>query len=122
VSSALKRALETNAGNYKWVAATSGSQAAASDELATGGDAVMAIGGFSGEGGHIPLATFTQDVAKGEIHYFVSGGGGGGGGFGRSSSGASTTSAITQWVQSHFTKQTIGATTVYNLTLPTSTS
>jgi hypothetical protein len=25
-------------------------------------------------------------------------------------------------VQSHYTKQTIGATTVYNLTLPTSTS
>jgi 4-amino-4-deoxy-L-arabinose transferase-like glycosyltransferase len=125
VSSALKRALETDAGSYKWVAATSGSQAAASDELATGGDAVMAIGGFSGEGGHIPLATFKQDVAKGEIHYFVSGGGGGGGGgrgFGGSSSGTSTTSAITQWVQSHYTKQTIDATTVYNLTLPTSTS
>jgi 4-amino-4-deoxy-L-arabinose transferase-like glycosyltransferase len=132
-STALTRALENDAGKYKWVAATSGSQSAASDELATGGDPVMAIGGFSGEGGHIPLATFERDVASGDIHYFVVGGGGGArggfgggggggrGGFGGASSGGSTTSAITTWVEAHFTKQTIGGTTVYNLTLPKST-
>jgi hypothetical protein len=121
LSTALKRALETDAGTYKWVAATSGSQSAAADELSTGGDPVMAIGGFSGEGGHIALSTFKSDVAKGEIHYFVvSGGGVGGGGFGGSSSSGSTTSAITTWVESHFTKQTIGGSTVYNLTLPKS--
>ena len=133
VSAALKRALEADAGKYKWVAATSGSQSAATDELSTGGDPVMAIGGFSGEGGHIALSTFKRDVAGGEIHYFVVGGGGGfgGAGFGGAGRGAgrggfggaasnngSTTSAITTWVESHFTKQTIGGSTVYNLTLP----
>jgi 4-amino-4-deoxy-L-arabinose transferase-like glycosyltransferase len=81
-SSALAKALETDAGRYRWVAATSGSQSAASLELATGGDAVMAIGGFSGEGGNITLAQFKQYVEKGEIHYYIASAGGPGGGFG----------------------------------------
>ena len=38
---------------------TSGSQNAATLELATGGDPVMAIGGFNSEGGHLSLAQFS---------------------------------------------------------------
>jgi 4-amino-4-deoxy-L-arabinose transferase-like glycosyltransferase len=142
VSTALKRALQSDSDHYRWVAATSGSQSAASDELATGGDPVMAIGGFSGEGGNITLSQFKQDVAAGEIHYYVASGGGAGGfgggggasgrvatGFGAGRAGAGgaggrggASSTILSWVQTHFTKQTIGTTTVYNLTSPKSTS
>jgi hypothetical protein len=97
--SALVKALESDAGRYRWVAATSGSQSAASLELATGGDAVMAIGGFSGEGGNITLAQFKQDVQKGEIHYYIASaggpGGGSGGGFPGASGGSATTGAAT---------------------------
>ncbi len=78
-SAALVKALEAGAGSYRWVAAVSGSQSAASLELATGGDPVMAIGGFSGEGGHLSLAQFTRDVAAGEIHYYIASAVGGAG-------------------------------------------
>jgi 4-amino-4-deoxy-L-arabinose transferase-like glycosyltransferase len=71
VSSALKKALEADAGSYRWVAAVSGSQSAASLELATGGDPVMAIGGFNNEGGNLSLAQFKRYVAAGEIHYYL---------------------------------------------------
>ncbi|MHB8243538.1 MAG: ArnT family glycosyltransferase [Solirubrobacteraceae bacterium] len=78
-SSALAKALEANAGSYRWVAAVSGSQSAASLELATGGEPVMAIGGFSNEGGNLTLAQFKQYVAKGEIHYYLASATGAGG-------------------------------------------
>ena len=80
VSSALKTALAANAGRYRWVAATSGSQSAASLELGTGGLPVMAIGGFSNEGGNLTLAQFKQYVSRGEIHYYIASTGGMGGG------------------------------------------
>jgi 4-amino-4-deoxy-L-arabinose transferase-like glycosyltransferase len=98
VSKSLEQALEHDAGKYRWVAATSGSQSAAQMELATGGDPVMAIGGFDGEGGNVSLATFKQYVESGKIHYYVvssggfGGGAGGAGGGGRSGFGASTAS------------------------------
>jgi hypothetical protein len=74
----------------------------------------MAIGGFNGEGGNISLATFQAYVAKGDIHYFISSGTGGGapGGGGRRNSD----SAITSWVEAHFTARNIGGQTVYDLT------
>jgi 4-amino-4-deoxy-L-arabinose transferase-like glycosyltransferase len=71
VSGALEKALEADAGSYRWVAAVSGSQSAASLELATGGDPVMAIGGFNNEGGNLSLAQFKRYVAAGEIHYYL---------------------------------------------------
>jgi 4-amino-4-deoxy-L-arabinose transferase-like glycosyltransferase len=112
IGSALSSALKSNAGAYRWVAATSGSQSAASLELATG-EPVMAIGGFSGEGGNISLAQFQSYVAKGQIHYYVaSGGGGGGPGRGASSS------RISEWAAAHYKKLTIGAETVYDLASP----
>jgi 4-amino-4-deoxy-L-arabinose transferase-like glycosyltransferase len=90
VSSALVSALKTDASKYRWVAATSGSQSAASLELASGGDPVMAIGGFSGEGGNLSLAQFEKYVKAGDIHYYIAGGGAGGaGGFGGGTTGSS---------------------------------
>jgi 4-amino-4-deoxy-L-arabinose transferase-like glycosyltransferase len=97
----------TSAGT-RWAAATMGSQGASSMMLGTG-TAVMAVGGFTGSDPSPTLAQFQTYVANGEIHYFVAGGGGPGRG----------NSEITQWVQQHFTAQTIGSRTVYDLTKPT---
>ena len=82
VSSALVKALKAGASGYRWAAATSGSQSAASLELATGGVPVMAIGGFSGQGGNLSLAQFEAYVKAGDIHYYIVSSGGTGGGTG----------------------------------------
>ncbi len=120
VSAQLVKALRSNASSYRWSAATSGSQSAASLELASG-TAVMGIGGFSGEGGNLSLAAFQRYVAKGEIHYYIAsqgagggaaGGPGGGGGPGR----GGTSSSIASWVKASFKAVTLGGTTVYDLT------
>jgi 4-amino-4-deoxy-L-arabinose transferase-like glycosyltransferase len=113
-SSALVAALKSGASGYRWVAATSGSQSAASLELATGGVPVMAIGGFSGQGGNLSLAQFEAYVKAGDIHYYIASGGGVGGGPG----GGSGSSAITSWVKAHFRAETIGGETVYDLSQP----
>jgi hypothetical protein len=53
-------------------------------------------------------------VRAGKIHYFIAGGRGGGpGGAGGSSDDASQ---ITSWVESHYTAETVGGVTVYDLT------
>jgi hypothetical protein len=110
VSSALLKLLEADAGSYRWVAATAGSNAAAPIELATG-DPVMAIGGFSGSDPAPTLAQFQAYVAAKKIHYYVGGGMGGPGG---------RSNAISTWVSSRFTKITVGGQTVYDLTKPMS--
>ncbi|HEU5426852.1 MAG TPA: glycosyltransferase family 39 protein [Actinocrinis sp.] len=112
VSSALTQLLQANAGKYTWVAATIGSNNAASYQLASG-DPVMAIGGFNGTDPTPTLAQFEQYVQQGKIHYYISG-----------STGGSSSSAaqIASWVKSHFTAQTVGGVTVYDLTAATSTS
>ena len=112
VSSAAKSLLEKDASKYTWVAASIGSQNAASYQLATG-DPVMAIGGFNGTDPSPTLAQFKQYVAEGKIHYFIAGGGMGGG-MGGSSNG--TSSQISSWVQSTFKKVTVGSATFYDLT------
>jgi hypothetical protein len=112
----LVKALEHDASKYKWVAAVQGSTSAATLELATGGDPVMAIGGFNNEGGHLSLAAFEAYVAKGEIHYYIAGSSGGVGGGGDNNAD----SAITSWVEAHFKAETIGGQTVYDLTSTTS--
>jgi hypothetical protein len=109
VSSALIKLLEQDASQYKWIAATEGSQSAAPIELATSGDAVMAIGGFNGTDPSPTLAQFEAMVAKHEIHYYV-------GQSGNSFGGGSGSSAITSWVAAHFKSETVGDVTVYNLT------
>jgi hypothetical protein len=95
------------------VAAVSGSQSAASLELASGGAPVMAIGGFSGEGGNLTLAQFQSYVKVGDIHYYIASSGGMGGGPGGR---GGSSSSITQWVKAHYTAKTIGGQTVYDLT------
>jgi 4-amino-4-deoxy-L-arabinose transferase-like glycosyltransferase len=137
VSTAIVKLLESGAPGYKWAAATVGSDSAASLELNTGGDPVMAIGGFSGSDPAPTLAEFQQMVASHEIHYFVASAGGGiggsrAGGFGggpvaggggpvAGGGGGSDASQITSWVEAHFTAQTVGGMTVYNLTTTPST-
>jgi len=113
-STALVAALRSGASGYRWAAATSGSQSAASLELATGGVPVMAIGGFNGQGGNLSLAQFEAYVRAGDIHYFIASGGGFAGGPG----GGASSSAITSWVKAHYRAETIGGQTVYDLTQP----
>ncbi|HEY1919896.1 MAG TPA: glycosyltransferase family 39 protein [Streptosporangiaceae bacterium] len=114
VSSALVKLLEAGASGYKWVAATEGSQEAAPLELATGGDPVMAIGGFNGTDPAPTLAEFKALVAKHEIHYYI-------GQNGESFGGGTNSSSIASWVAAHFKSQTVGGSTVYNLTEPKAT-
>jgi 4-amino-4-deoxy-L-arabinose transferase-like glycosyltransferase len=98
----------------RWAAATAGDQSAASLELASGGKAVMAIGGWSGSDPTPTLAQFKAYVAAGEIRYFIVGGASGGPG-----GGAGSSSEITNWVTSNFTATSVGGQTVYDLTAPT---
>ena len=109
VSSALITLLEQDASKYQWIAATVGTQEAAPIELATGGDAVLAIGGFNGTDPSPTLAEFEALVAKGEIHYYL-------GENTETFGGGTGSSAITSWVAAHFTSETVGGVTVYNLT------
>jgi hypothetical protein len=137
---ALTAALQSNASQYKWVAAITRSNSAAGYQLASG-DPVMAIGGFNGTDPAPTLAQFEAYVRAGKIHYYISssgfgggggggggggfGGGGGGGGFGGGAAGGGSSgdaSKISSWVASHFTAKTVDGTTIYDLTQPTSTS
>jgi hypothetical protein len=108
-SAALVKALRSDAGAYRWAAATSGSQSAATLELASD-EAVMAIGGFDNQGGNLGLDEFERYVDRGEIHYYIASTGGGGG-----PGGGGSDSTIATWVKAHFTAETIGGQTVYDL-------
>ncbi len=110
VASALVTALSEDADAYTWVAATVGSNSAATYQLATG-DPVMAIGGYNGTDPAPTLAEFQQDVADGAVHWFVAGSSGGG----TASSGSDAATEITSWVEAHFAAQSIGGITVYDL-------
>jgi 4-amino-4-deoxy-L-arabinose transferase-like glycosyltransferase len=111
----LTAALKADASSYTWVAATVGSDNASGYQLASG-DPVMAIGGFNGTDPAPSLAQFEKYVAAGKIHYFIAGGGM----FGGRGSTTSVGSQITSWVEAHYTSTTIGGTTVYDLTSPSS--
>ncbi len=109
-STELVNLLSQDAASYTWVAATVGSQNAASYQLATG-DAVMAIGGFNGSDPSPTLDEFKADVAAGKIHYFLGGTIGG-----RQNGGSSSATEIATWVSDNYTATTVGGTTVYDLT------
>ena len=100
----------------RWAAATVGSHLAGSLELNTGAS-VMAIGGFSGGDQSPTLTQFQQYVSQGQVHYFIVGNehergpGGPGGGSNNAAS------QITEWVKQNFTAQTIGGSTVYDLSV-----
>ena len=107
---ALVALLDKDADRYTWVAATVNSNSAAGYQLATD-DPVMAIGGFNGTDPAPSLTTFERHVRGGKVHYFIAdtGGLGGGGGTG------STATTITQWVEAHYSAQTVDGVTVYDL-------
>jgi 4-amino-4-deoxy-L-arabinose transferase-like glycosyltransferase len=111
VSSAITNLLTSGAAGYRWAAATVGAESAAPFQLASG-EPVMAIGGFNGTDQAPSLAQFTKMVAAHEVHYFLGANGHTFGG------GSGDAAQITSWVQSHFTKQTVGGQTVYDLTSP----
>jgi hypothetical protein len=108
----LVAALQANAGAYRWVAATTGSNNAAGLALASR-ESVMAIGGFNGTDPSPTLAEFQAYVAQGAIHYYVAGGDAGG--FRGAQGGSRESAAIAQWVASTFSRTTIGRVTVYDL-------
>jgi hypothetical protein len=122
-NAALNRALQADASKYTWAAATVNSNNAAGYQLGSR-EPVMAIGGFNGTDPAPTLSQFEKYVSEGKIHYFIASGGGiggfGGGGFGGFGGAGTGTSdngsRITSWVESHFTAQTVGGVTVYNLT------
>ncbi len=111
VSSAITRLLTSGAAGYRWAAATVGAESAAPFQLASR-EPIMAIGGFNGTDQAPSLAGFEKMVAAHEVHYFIGANGHTFGG------GSGDATRITSWVEAHFTKQTVGGVTVYNLTRP----
>jgi hypothetical protein len=108
VATALTRLLERGATGHRWAAATVGAESAAPLQLASG-EPVMAIGGFNGTDDAPTLAEFQRMVADGEIHYFVGANQASFGG------GSGPAAQITAWVRAHFTAETVGGVTVYDL-------
>ena len=106
--------LTQDASGYHWAAATTGSQNAASYQLASELP-VMAIGGFNGSDPAPTLDEFKAYVAQGLIRYYITSGGMGGGMGGMQMGGSSAASEIAEWVAQNYTAQTIGNTTVYDL-------
>ncbi|TCN36939.1 4-amino-4-deoxy-L-arabinose transferase-like glycosyltransferase [Kribbella orskensis] len=110
VSSELVTLLQQGAKGYTWAAAAVTANGAAPVQIAAEVP-VMAIGGFNGTDAAPTLAQFQELVAQGKIHYFI---GSGGGGFGGGRGG--TSSEISTWVAENFQAQTVGSTTIYDLT------
>lgn len=109
VSDEVLALLTANSSDYTWVAATTGSQNAASYQLAANA-AVMAIGGFNGSDPSPTLAQFQADVAAGKIHYYI------GGSVGGANGGSDAASQISSWVSENYTAQTVDGVTLYDLT------
>ncbi|WP_019928867.1 glycosyltransferase family 39 protein [Nocardia sp. BMG111209] len=107
-------ALEANAGDYTWVAATAGSNNAATYQLATR-DPVMAIGGYNATDPAPTLDQFRNYVAQHRIHYYIDGSVMGGM-RGANSGGSTESTEIAAWVKANFTAQTIDGVTIYDLT------
>ncbi len=116
VSSQVATLLEQGASGYRWAAATTGSQNAASYQLATQAS-VMPIGGFNGSDPSPTLARFQAWVAAGDVHWYIAGGG-----FGASNGGSDVATQIQQWVESTFTATTVDGVTLYDLTTGSSSA
>jgi 4-amino-4-deoxy-L-arabinose transferase-like glycosyltransferase len=109
VSSELIMLLQNGAKGYTWAAAAVTANGAAPLQIASG-TPIMAIGGFNGTDPAPSLDEFKELVAQGKVHYFIGSGGGGMGGRN------GTSSEIATWVAENFQAQTVGSTTVYDLT------
>jgi len=112
VSSELITLLQNGAKGYTWAAAAVTANGAAPLQIASG-EPIMAIGGFNGTDPAPSLAEFKELVAQGKVHYFIGSSGGGMGGR------SGTSSEIATWVAENFQAQTVGSTTVYDLTTST---
>ena len=102
-----------NATSTRWSAAVVGDQSAATLILDSD-TAVMSVGGWDGSDSSPTLAQFQTDVSAGDVTYFIASGDGGRAG------STSVGSQITTWVEASFSSTTVGGTTVYDLTSPTS--
>ena len=111
-NAAVVAALQQDASDYRWAAATTGANNAAGLALGSG-QSVMAIGGFNGTDPSPTLAEFQAYVAAGEIHYYVAGIDAGG--FRGARGGSDVAAQISQWVADRFDATTIGGVTVYDL-------
>lgn len=69
-SSTLVKMLQEDSSRYRWTAAITASQSAASYELASQ-TSVVPIGGFTGSDSSPTLAQFKTWVEEGEIHYYI---------------------------------------------------
>ena len=114
-SEAITTLLKENANSYRWAAATTGSQNAASYQLASELP-VMAIGGFNGSDPAPTLDEFKSFVEEGLVRYYISSDGMGGGQMG----GSDAASEIAEWVSANFEAQTIDGVTVYDLSAASS--
>jgi 4-amino-4-deoxy-L-arabinose transferase-like glycosyltransferase len=106
-------ALQADAGSYTWTAATTGSNNAAGIALSSQ-TSVMAIGGFNGSDPSPTLEQFQADVAASRIHYYVATQDAAG--FRGTQGGSNAAAEIAAWVESTFTRTTIGGAAVYDLT------
>jgi 4-amino-4-deoxy-L-arabinose transferase-like glycosyltransferase len=117
VSSDLVTLLQQGAKGYTWAAAAVTANGAAPLQIASG-EPIMALGGFNGTDPAPSLAAFKELVAQGKVHYFVGSSGDGFGG-GRGGGRGGTTSEISTWVSENFKAQTVGSTTIYDLSTGT---
>src|ERR1700722_17549785 len=94
--------LEAHRDGATWLVAVQGSTAAAAIIPETGGQPVMAMGGFRGTDPAPTLAQFQRYVKQGKVRYVLTGGGGigGGGAFaGGRGRGGGVVAAVTAWVE-----------------------
>jgi 4-amino-4-deoxy-L-arabinose transferase-like glycosyltransferase len=109
-SAELRDVLLEDAGQYTWIAATTGSNNAAGYQLETQ-HPVMPIGGFNGSDPSPTLEQFKQLVAAREIHWYLASGlervGANG--------GSRDAARIAAWVRSNFPSQDVGGVTLYDL-------
>ena len=113
---ALSATLSADARDYTWAAAVVGSNNAAGYQLASGAP-IMAVGGFNGTDPSPTVEEFQRYVADRQIHYFIRGkmmiGRWGG-----TSTGSHESADIAEWVETHYTPQTVDRVIIYDLTQP----
>jgi hypothetical protein len=101
--------LQDNAGDYRWAAATIGSNNAAGLQLASG-QPVMALGGFNGTDPAPTLAEFQEMVRSRQIHYYVAAGR-----MMQGDTGSDAAHEIAEWVAQNYTATTVAGATLYQL-------